>query len=208
MTDSSPKQPSYWLTAGGRTFLTIWIGQFVSLIGSGLTSFALSVWIYEETGSVTQFVLNSLGFYVSSIVLAPLAGVVTDRVDRRLVMILTDALAGIATLAVFFLYRADALQVWHIYAATFLNAAAGTFQWPAYSAATTMMVPKEHLGRASGMTQAADSLSSLIVPGLAGLIYVSIGMNVIFAVDIVSFLFSIFTLLLVRIPMPAKSEHT
>src|SRR6185436_12646607 len=114
MTENTSRQ-SYWLTAGGRTFLTIWIGQFVSLIGSGLTSFALGVWIYQQTGSVTQFALNTLGFYLPSILLGPLAGTVTDRLDRRLVMIISDGVAGVSTLAVFFLYRAGALQVWHIY---------------------------------------------------------------------------------------------
>jgi MFS family permease len=188
-----------------RTFLTIWSGQLVSLIGSGLTSFALGVWIYEQTGSVTQFALNMVAFFVPGILVAPIAGVIADRYDRRLVMILSDSLAAFSTVSMFALFITGNLQVWQIYVATALNAIANTFQWPAYGAAVTMLVPKEHLGRASGMTQAAQAISELVSPAAAGVLYVSVGMQAIFLVDFATFLVSIATLLAVRIPHPERT---
>ncbi len=191
-----------------RMFLIIWTGQLVSLIGSGLTSFALGVWIYEQTGSATQFALNMVAYFIPRILLGPVAGVVIDRSDRRRVMMFSDALAGSATLGVLILFLTGNLEVWHVYIASALNSAAGTFQWPAYGAATTMLVPQEHLGRASGMTQAAYAISELVAPAVAGLLYVSVGMRAIFAIDLATFLFSIFTLSLVRIPHPkTKTEE-
>src|SRR5574341_1071909 len=87
--------------AGGfRIFTVIWSGQFVSTIGSGLTGFALGVWIYEQTGSVTLFALNMLAFALPNLLVAPLAGALADRWDRRHVMMLSDSGAGLSTLAI------------------------------------------------------------------------------------------------------------
>lgn len=76
---------------GFRSFLVIWFGQLVSLTGSGLTGFALGVWVYQRTGSVTQFALISLFTALPGIVFSPLAGALVDRWDRRWAMILSDA---------------------------------------------------------------------------------------------------------------------
>jgi MFS transporter, DHA3 family, macrolide efflux protein len=208
MTDTTPTQPTFWRTASGRTFLIIWIGQLVSLLGSSLTTFALGVWIYEQTGSATQFAVNLLAYILPTILAAPVAGLVTDRYDRRLVMIGSDMLAGISTLTVLVLFATNNLAVWHVYVATFLSAAANTFQWPAYGAATTMLVPKDQLGRASGLTQSAEAASELLGPAIAGALYVAMGMRILFLIDVVSFVFAITTMLLVRIPAPEKVVET
>lgn len=192
---------------GMRTFIIIWIGQLVSLLGSELTSFALGVYIYEQTGSATGFALNMAAFFVPRILLSPIAGVVVDRYDRRLVMIASDLLAGLSTFSVLIMYTWFHLPWWYIYIATMLNAVANTFQWPAYAAATTMLVPKKHLGRASGMTQAADAISKLLAPGVAGVLYVAIGPHLIFDLDLATFAFSILTLGLIRIPRPEQTTE-
>ena len=198
---------TYWISM--RTFTVVWAGQLVSTIGSNLTGFGLGVWIYEETGSTTLFALNLLAVMLPNVLLSPLAGLVVDRGDRRLVMIMADAGAGLSTLAVALLFWGGWLELWHIYLATAFISAFGSFQWPAYSAATSLLVPKEHLGRAGGMVQLGEAVSMLIAPALAGALFVTRGLGSIILLDFATFLFAIVTLLFVRFPRPeAAAEET
>ncbi len=192
---------------GMRTFSIIWFGQVVSTIGSGLTGFALGVWVYQTTGSTTLFALNLLAFTLPNLLVAPFAGALADRWDRRWVMILSDSGASLSTLAVLLLVLTNHLQVWHIYLLTAWNAAFTTLQWPAYSAATTLLVPKSQLGRAGGMVQIGEALSQLISPALAGAMFMRTGLRGIALVDFATYLFAVFTLLMVRIPKPTTTPE-
>ena len=93
---SSPKRDM-------TTFMIIWIGQLISIIGSGLTGFALSVWIFEQTGQATPFAITALFSVLPRILLAPIGGSFADRWSRRWIMILADAGAALVTLSVVFL---------------------------------------------------------------------------------------------------------
>ena len=200
--EASPTKKASPITKGMRTFFVIWSGQLVSTIGSGLTGFALGVWIYQETGSVTLFALNMLAFAIPNLLVSPIAGVVVDRWDRRWVMILSDTGAGLATLSIAILYMTDNLQVWSIILATAVNSAFNTFQWPAYSAVTTLLVPKEHLGRAGGMVQIGEAISQLLSPAVAGVLFVTIGLGGVIAIDFATYIFAVLTLLIIRVPSP------
>lgn len=192
---------------GFRTFTLVWAGQLVSLTGSGLTGFALGVWVYQRTGSVTQFALISLFTTLPGIVFSPIAGALVDRWDRRTAMILSDAGAGLCTLSVALLLLANRLEVWHIYGLMALSSTFSAFQWPAYSAATTLLVPKEHYGRASGMVQLAEAIAQIASPVLAGVLMGSIQVQGIILVDFATFLFAVLTLLVVRIPRPVVTTE-
>ncbi len=194
-----------FITKGMRTFTIIWAGQLVSLLGSGLTSFALGVWIYQTTGSVILFAISLLVWILPNIAFSPLAGVVTDRFDRRLVMIFSDTGAGLSSLFVAIMLMTSHLEVWHVYLAMFFNAAFNAFQWPAYSAAISLLVPKQHLGRASGMTQASEAISGLITPALAGALFVSKGLGAILVIDVATYLVALGTLSAVRFPQTEPS---
>jgi DHA3 family macrolide efflux protein-like MFS transporter len=187
---------------GMRIFIIIWLGQLVSLIGSGLTSFALGLWVYQHTGSVTPFALTGLFTVLPSVTLSPLAGALVDRWDRRWVMILSDTGAGLSTLAVALLFLAGRVKVWHIYLAAGTSAAFGAFQWPAYSAATTLLVSKKNLGRANGMVQFGRAASEILAPMLAGVLILAIQVQGVILIDFATFLFAITTLLIVRFPRP------
>ena len=194
-------------TRSMRTFLTIWAGQFVSLIGSGLTGFGIGVWLYQETGSVTLLALNDLFFILPQMLFSPFAGALVDRWDRRTAMIVSDAGAGASTLFLALMLWAGRLEVWYVYLATAANALFGAFQWPAYSAATTLLVPKKHLGRAGGMVQIGEAVSQLVSPALAGTLLALIGLPGIMLIDFATFGFAVFTLLMVRIPRPPASAE-
>ena len=184
------------------TFLIIWLGQVVSLVGSGLTSFALGVWVFEQTGSATQFALIGLSAVLPRVVLSPLAGTVVDRWDRRQVMIVSDVGAGLSTLVVAFLLLVARLEIWHIYLLASVSAAFGTLQWPAFAATTSLLVSKENLGRANGMVQLGQAASEILAPALAGVLMGVIRLEGVILIDVGTFVFAVLTLLLVRLPRP------
>jgi len=192
---------------GMLAFAIVWFGQVISFIGSGMSSFALGVWIYQKTGSVTQFALTSLFIVLPRVVLGPLAGVLVDRWDRRNVMILSDAGGGLSILAIGLLSLAGHLEIWHIYLAIFACGIFDTLRWPAMTAATTQLVPKEHLGRASGMLQIVSAGTMLVSPLLAGALMGSLGLQGVLLADFATFLFSILTLVLIRIPKPETTAE-
>jgi MFS transporter, DHA3 family, macrolide efflux protein len=188
-----------------RAFGLMWFGQLISLVGSGLTRFALGVWVYQRTGSATDFALITLCAFLPGLLAAPFAGALVDRSDRRWVLFWSDLGPAVGTLAVVLLLRADALQVWHIYAVAALGSVFNTFQWPAYQAATTLLVPKQQLGRANGMMQLGQAAAEVVAPLLAGLLISVVGLAGVVAIDLATFLFAASMLLLVRIPKPVDS---
>lgn len=188
-----------------NTFLLIWTGELISIIGSGLTSFALGVWIYTKTGQATPFALTVLFGNLPRILLSPLAGSLADRWNRRWLMILADTGDALVTLAAFILLLLGNLQIWQIYLIALFNAAFAAFQEPAYTASITMLVPKKDLARASGMVQMGQAAEMLVSPLLAGVLFVAIGLNGIILVDFATFFFAIGALLLVKIPQPKIS---
>ncbi len=183
-------------------FGLIWFGQLISSLGSGLTSFALSVWIYQTTGSATQYALNAFFGASVSILMAPIAGVLADRWNRRWMMILGDTGAALSTFFVWLLFRVGQLEIWHIYIFVMFNYAFTTLQLAAYETSVVLLVPKEHLGRANGLIQLTPAATQIIRPVLAGALMVIIGVPGVIQIDLISFFFAVSTLFLVRIPKP------
>jgi MFS transporter, DHA3 family, macrolide efflux protein len=183
-----------------KTFLIIWLGQTVSIIGSGLTSFALGVWIFQETGRATPFALTVLFGTLPRVLLSPVAGSFADRKNRRWLMILSDSGAALITLMLVFLVLGGRLEIWHIYLGALISSTFGAFQEPAYIASIVMLVPKKDLTRANGLVQMSQALEALVAPVLAGLLFVVVGLKGIFLIDFASFFFATGALLLVRIP--------
>jgi DHA3 family macrolide efflux protein-like MFS transporter len=192
---------------GMWVFVLIWFGQLISLIGSGLTSFALGVWVYETTDSATSYALVILATMAPGILLSPLAGTLVDRWDRRWAMILSDIGAGLSTLIIFLLFTSGQFELWHILMATAASSAFGAFQWPAYSAATTLLVPKEHYGRANGIVQLGQAIAYIASPALAGFLVVQIQIQGVVLIDFATFAFAVLTLLFVRIPSPETTAE-
>ncbi len=193
--------------SGMRVFTIVWAGQFVSLIGSGLTGFALGVWVYLTTGSVTQFSMIFLSTIVPGIVMSPFAGALVDRWDRRKAMILSDSGAAVSTLAIAVLLITNQLEIYHIYIAMAVSSTFSSFQWPAYSATTTLLVSKKHLGRAAGMVQTAEAVAQIVSPALAGILLVTVNIWGVIFIDFATFLFALSTLLVVQFPRPEATAE-
>ena len=191
---------------GMRAFITIWFGQLISLIGSQLTAFALGVWVYDQTHSVLMLALSQIAFAAPFVLFSPLAGVLADRWNRRTAMIVSDFGAGFAVLAAALLYLNGALQPWMVIPVNFMMATFGTLMWPAYTASVTLLVPKEHYGRANGFVQLGEALPQIAGPALAGALYVAVHLGNMALIDAATYLFSVILLLLfVRIPNPPRT---
>ncbi|MEW6648601.1 MAG: MFS transporter [Chloroflexota bacterium] len=190
-----------------RTFLVIWMGQLISILGSGLTSFALGVWIFQETGQATPFAITVLFGTLPRILLSPLAGSLADRWNRRRLMILSDSGNALVTLVVVLLVYTDSLQIWNIYLVALAGSLCAAFQEPAYTASITMLVPKKDLARASGLMQIAQSMELLVAPLLAGVLFGFIGLGGIVLIDFITYFFAVGALLIVRIPQPKLTSQ-
>ena len=185
---------------GFRAFLLVWSGQVLSMIGSAMTAFALGIWAYQKTGLATSLALVDFFFLGATIVATPLAGVYVDRWNRKLTMMLSDLVAVTATVVALVLYLTGHLQVWHLYVASAMQGIGSAFQWPAYSAAISQMMPKEHYARASGLMSLADSGSYIVAPVLAGFLIRFIHVGGIMTIDIATFGVAVLALVAVEIP--------
>jgi len=188
-----------------RVFLVVWGGQLVSLVGTGLTGFALAIWVYQETGSATQLSFVLLASQLPQILFTPIAGALVDRWDRRWAMIVADSGAGIGTLAIALLLFTNNLEIWHLYVALSFSGVFQSFQWPAYSAATTLLVSKEQYGRAAGMVQMAEAVGQVIAPAVAGFLLAFGGLETVIFIDVASFVVAVTTLLFVSFPRARES---
>jgi len=190
----------------GMTGLMIVLGgQAISILASSMTGFALSIWVFQRTSSATSLGIMQTAFVLPYLLIIPLAGVLVDRYNRKLMMMISDLAAGVGTLTILVLYLTGNLQVWHFYLVNTIIGLGNAFQWPAYSAAISTMVPKEQYGRANGMMSLVQAGPGIIAPLLAGALLPVIGLVGILLIDVSSLVIAIGALLLVCVPQPAQS---
>src|SRR6266508_4543150 len=186
-------------------FTLVWIGQIVSVLATTRSAFALTIWVFEKTGSATALGLMQVFFIAPLLIISPFAGVMVDRHNRKLMMMVSDLLAGLATIAILALQAFGVLQVWHLYAAAIFQGLGNAFQWPAYSAAISTTIPKEKYGRANGMMSLIDMGPGVLAPMLAGALLPMIGLTGILSIDVVTFVLAILILLSVHISQPLRT---
>jgi len=197
----SSKQPS-----GMLGFSIVWLGQIVSVMATNMTQFALTIWVFELTGSVTALGLVQVFFVTPFLLISPIAGVMVDRYDRKLMMMVSDLTAGLATVAILVLQAMGMLEVWHLYVAAIFQGLGNTFQWPAYSAAISTMLDKKQYGRANGMMSLIEAGPGVVAPLLAGALLPVVKLTGILFIDVATFLVAIALLLVVHIPQPQRTQ--
>jgi MFS transporter, DHA3 family, macrolide efflux protein len=196
-----PWNPIHWVLS----FTAIWGAEALSLFGTQLVQFALVWWITKSTGSATLLAGATLVALFPQIVVAPLAGALVDRWDRRWVMIFSNAGIALSTIALAVLFALGLVQIWHVYVAMFVRATGAAFRWPAMQASTAMMVPSRHLARVGGLNNSLFGLASIVSPSLGALlIEVGLPMYLLLMLDIAAACLAIVPLLLVRIPVPER----
>ena len=192
-----------------QTFTIIWLGQLISTIGSRMTIFAVTIWAWELTGSATALALMGFFFLAPSVAIAPFAGVMVDRSNRKRLMMLSDTVAGLSTIAILLLHLAGALQIWHIYLVAAVNGLGSQVQVLAYGVSIPMLVPKHHYTRAISMGSILSYGSEIVGPALGGVLYYIVGFTSILLLDLISFSIAISTVFFVHIPQPIfnKAGH-
>ena len=180
-------------------------GQAISILASSMTGFALSIWVFQQTSSATSLGIMQSAFTLPYLLIIPLAGVMVDRYNRKLMMMISDLAAGLGSLTILILLATGHLQVWHFYLVNIVIGLGNAFQWPAYSAAISTMVPKEQYGRANGLMSFVQAGPSAVAPVLAGALLPAIGLKGILLIDISTFILAIAALLMVFVPAPVKT---
>ncbi len=193
-------------TAWKRRFFAIWSGQATSLFGSQLIQFALVWWLTMETGSAAVLATAAAMAYIPHILLGPIAGAIVDRWPRKKVMIVADSGIALATLVLIALFALSIVEPWHIFALLAVRSAGGSFHWPAMTAATSMMVPEEHLSRVGGLNQALQGLSGIVAPPVGAILIAFLPMQGVLSIDIITAVIAIIPLLALHIPEPVKGE--
>ena len=184
-----------------KDFLVLWSTQSISQLGSSITGFALTLWLYEKTGSSLGTAALTICSYAPYVLMSIFAGALTDRLDKKRTMLGCDIFAAICTIIVFGLYRTNCLMVWHLYVLNAVSGLMNTVQQPASEVAMTLIMPEKYYQKTSGLRSLSRSLISVLNPLIATALYSFVGLNGVIAVDISSFMVAFITLLFfVKIP--------
>jgi DHA3 family macrolide efflux protein-like MFS transporter len=183
-------------------FLAFWTTQALSLLGSGLASFALVWWMTRTTQSASVLALAALAGLLPSVIVGPFAGALVDRWNRRWVLILSDGVSAMMAAALVVLFWSGAVELWVVYLLLALRSVAGAFQFPAVQSSTTLMVPTEQLARVAGLNQALQGLMLVAVAPLAALLLERLPLPIILAADVVGAALAMALLGFITIPQP------
>jgi DHA3 family macrolide efflux protein-like MFS transporter len=197
---STQKAPPRW----ALNFFTIWFGQSFSILGSQVVQFALIWWLTVKTGSATVLTFSSIAGIVPQVLLAPLAGVLVDRWNRRITMMIADGVGAAAAGVLAGLFALGWVQVWHVFLILFIRSCAGAFHWPSMQASTSLMVPKQHLSRIQGLNQMLWGALGIIAAPLGALVMDLIPLYSVVAIDVVTAALAIAPLFFVFIPQPER----
>ncbi len=187
-------------------FGSLFAGQAVSLFGSSLVQFALVWYLTQKTGSATVLATATLAATLPGIFLGPLAGVLVDRWNRRLVMLFADSLVAAATLVLAYLFWVGVADIWHVYVIMFIRSAGQSFQNPALSASTSLMVPESQLSRVAGLNQMLQGGLGILAPPIGALLLGVLPLQGVLAIDFVTALIGVSPLLFVFIPQPPAGK--
>lgn len=190
-----------------KNYVLLWSTQSLSALGSGMTSFALVVWLYKKNGSALETALLSVCSYAPYVLTSIFAGALSDRWNKKRTMLVCDLLAALSTVTVSLLIRADALLPGHLYLLNALNGLMNTVQQPAGEVAATLLIPREAYQKTSAMRSFSQSLTSILTPILATALFSFAGIGAVIAVDLATFLIAFFVLwLLIPIPETGAAE--
>lgn len=191
-----------------RPYLLLWGTQSLSALGSSMTGYALILWLYRESGSALETALLSVCSYAPYVIMSIFAGALSDRWNKKRTMLVCDLLAALCTVVVLALLKTGNLMPWHMYALNAVNGLMNTVQQPASEVAATLLVPKEQYQRTSGLRSFSGSLNTILHPIFASALFAFSGMDLVIAVDLVTFAAAFLTLLLfIRIPEAPQDQR-
>lgn len=195
------------MSSGYKRFLLLWIGQFVSSIGGGLTSFGLTVYIFSKTGSATYTSIIALLAFFPNLLLGVPAGVISDRMDRRMLMMLGDSLSVTGLIYILFCVRDGNSLIWQICLGVAISSTFSALMEPAYKATVTDLLTKDEYVKASGMISLASSARYLISPFLAGILLSVSEIDLLLTIDICTFFLTVATTAVVKKNMSIGNKN-
>lgn len=190
-----------------KTYLMLWSTQSLSGLGSAMTSYALVLWLYQQSGSALETALLSICSYAPYVLMSIFAGALSDRWNKKRTMLVCDLLAAVSTVGVLVLLKNGLLMPWHMYVLNAINGLMNTVQQPASDVAATLLVPKEYYQKTSGLRSFSNSLNGILHPVIASALFAFYGMDLVIAVDLATFAVAFVVLLLfIRIPEMPQEE--
>lgn len=192
-----------------KPYLLLWSTQALSALGSGMTSYALVLWLYLRNGSALGTALLSVCSYAPYVIMSIFAGALSDRWNKKRCMLICDLIAAFCTIIVFVLLKMESLVAWHLYGLNALNGLMNTIQQPASEVAATLLIPKGYYQKTSGLRSFSQSLNQILTPILATALFSFAGMDAVIAFDLITFVIAFLTLLLlIRIPERAGDKQS
>lgn len=190
-----------------RTFLLLWITQSFSGLGSAMTSYALVIWSYSQKGSALMTALLMVCSYAPYVVFSIFAGALSDRWDKKKIMLICDTVAALTSMITFFLLQYHLLQIWHLYLVNIINGLMNTVQQPATEVAVTRILPKKYYQKVGGLRYFSNSLNSILTPLIATAFLGLAGINTVILFDLFSFFVAFLSLaFVIRIPEAQQEE--
>lgn len=191
-----------------KSYILLWSTQSLSALGSGMTGYALVLWLYLNSGSALKTALLSVCSYAPYVVMSIFAGALSDKWDKKKTMLTCDLIAALSTIAVLVLIKTNNLLPWHLYVINAVNGLMNTIQQPASEVASTLLIPKKYYQKTSGMRSFSQSLNSILTPVLATALFSFAGIETVIAVDLASFAAAFLTLLLfIKIPKSSEKKQ-
>ncbi len=193
-----------------KTFIILWLTQSFSALGSAMTNFALVIWLYGESGSALTTALLTVCSYAPYVIMSIFGGAISDKWNKKTIMLICDSFAALCTVAVLILLKTDSLEIWHLYILNALNGLMNTIQQPASDVAATLITPEKHYQRTSGMRSFSNSLVTILTPAFATTVVALMGIEAVIAFDLITFFLAFLSLLLfIKIPdIEKKSEQS
>lgn len=189
-----------------KTFIILWLTQALSSLGSSMTGFALVIWLYNDSGSALTTALLTVCSYAPYVIVSIFAGAISDKWNKKAVMLVCDSFAALTTVCVLVLFKTGSLEVWHLYILNALNGLMNSVQSPASDVAATLLTPEKHYQKTSAMRYFSNSLVSIITPVLAAAIVSFAGLDAVIAFDLATFAVA-FTVLLFFIKIPEVPQN-
>ncbi len=191
-----------------KTYILLWGTQSLSALGSGMTGYALVLWLYLNSGSALKTALLSVCSYAPYVVMSIFAGALSDKWNKKKTMLACDCIAALSTVSVFLLIKTGNLHTWHLYAANVVNGLMNTVQQPAGEVAATLLIPPKYYQKTSSMRSFSQALNSILTPVVATAVFSFAGMEMIIAVDLATFAIAFLALFFfIRIPETAAGTE-
>ncbi len=200
--------PTNRISPAGKTFLIICFGQLISIFGTTMTQFALGIWVFQKTGEAGAYAVLGAVYLGIMILFGPFSGILVDRWNRKLVLIISDLMAGVLTILIFLLFHFDKMEVIYLFIITGITGVFSSFQWIAFSTTIPLLVKTQNLTRANSVLGLVESLATIIAPISAAILLPVVNISGILIIDIITFILAVSGLFLIAVPNNIQDDQS